>query len=174
MNTERGWGRWVWVAAVLGVLATVPGGMAAWAQQAPDPAARCAGPRGALTPEDREAIGRIFMNRTKERLGLTEQQAEEVRTVLRAMRDDARPDFQAMCEARLEMRRLLEQQDSDPAALKAAGDRVKAVMSKLVDRRLEAQIALRSKLTADQWAKWLELRKERGHRFMGRFRGLAS
>lgn len=150
------------------------GASAAWAQGAPEAAPRCAGPRGALTAEDREAIGRIFMQRTKERLGLTDQQAQEIRALLRSMRDDARADLQALCEARLEMRRLLERQDSDPAALKAAGERVKALMGKLMDRRLEAQLAIRARLTADQWAKWVELRKERGRHFRGRFHPLAS
>jgi hypothetical protein len=37
---------------------------------------------------------------------------------------------------------------------------VKALQAKLMDRRLDAYLALRSKLTADQRAKWAELRKE--------------
>jgi Spy/CpxP family protein refolding chaperone len=51
---------------------------------------------------------------------------------------------------------------------------VKALRGKLLDRRLEAQIALRAQLTPEQWAKWIEMRKGRGHRWMGRGRGIAS
>ena len=173
MSTGRTNSWWTFGAAALVVVA-LGGGAQVWAQQAPDAAARCAGPRGALTPEDREAIGRVFMNRAKERVGLTEQQAEEIRTVLRSVRDDARADAQALCETRVEMRRLMAQQDSDPGALRAVSERVKALMGKLMDRRLEAQIAIRSKLSADQWAKWVELRKGRGHRSRGGFQGFAS
>jgi Spy/CpxP family protein refolding chaperone len=121
-----------------------------------------------LTNDDREAIRKIFQDRVKERLGLTDQQAAQIQTLLREERGQVRADVQALCEARVEMRRLLEQQNSDPAALKAAAERVKALQGKLLDRRIEAQIALRSQLTPEQWAKWLELRKERGHRRMGR------
>ena len=61
------------------------------------------------------------------------------------------------------MRGLLDQQRSDPAALKLAAERVKALQGKLLDRRLDTVVALRSQLTPEQWAKWLELRKGRGH-----------
>ena len=137
----------------------------AWAQQAQpaaDPAAACTGrPGGLLTQDDREAIGRIWWTRVKDRLGLSDQQAEDIRTTLKAMRGDARADWQALCQARLALRSLMELQTSDPAALKAAGDQVKALQAKLLDRRLDTYLAIRSKLTADQWAKWVELRKER-------------
>jgi Spy/CpxP family protein refolding chaperone len=127
-----------------------------------------------LTGDDREAIGRMYLQRVKERLGLSDQQAEQIRTTLQSRRDEARADIQALCEARMELRGLLDRQDSDPAALKAAAERVKTLQGKLLDRRLETAIALRSQLTPDQWARWLELRKSMGHRWMGRAHGLAS
>jgi Spy/CpxP family protein refolding chaperone len=129
---------------------------------------------GYLTDDDREALGRIFMRRAQERLGLNDQQAEDIQAALKTMRDDSRADLQALCLARQDLRQLLAKQDSDPAALRAAADRVKALQGKLLDRRVEGQLALRSKLTADQWAKWLELRKGMGHRRMGRGRAIAS
>ena len=171
----RRWGIPV-VAAAL-VMAAAGGGAVARAQQGqqpPDPAARCARPAGLMTQDDREAIGRILMNRIKEKVGLSDQQAEDIRNTLKATRDDARADWQALCQVRVELRRLMDEQTSDPAAVKAAGDRVKALQAKLLDRRLDTYLALRSKLSADQWAKWVELRKERGHRGRGRSPGLAS
>lgn len=165
MAPRRNVARRVGFGAAAALLAAGVGAAAAWAQQAqpaPDPAAACTGrPGGLLTSDDREAIGRIWWTRVKERVGLNDQQAEDIRTTLKAMRDDARADWRALCQARVALRTLMEQQTSDPAALKAAGDQVKALQAKLMDRRLDTYLALRSKLTADQWAKWVELRKER-------------
>lgn len=170
---------WVGLLAATALLASgVGGGAVARAQQAapaPDPAAACARrPAGLLTQDDRGAIGRIMWNRMKEKVGLDDQQADDIRGTLKAMRDSGGADFQALCEARVELRRLLDDQRSDPAALKAAGERVKALQGKLMDRRLDAHVALRSKLTADQWTKWVELRKERGQGWRGRRFGGSS
>jgi Spy/CpxP family protein refolding chaperone len=176
MTTELtgGRGRWILAAGLAAVIAGAGGVAVARAQQAPDPAGPCAGRRGMLTSDDREAIGRVLMNRMKDRLGLSEQQAEDIRSTLKARRDDARADWQALCLARVELRQLMDRQDSDPAALKAAGERLKALQAKLQDRRLDTYLALRGKLTPDQWAKWVEFRKERAGHWRGRFRGLAS
>lgn len=167
------WCRW---AIVLGVLVAVGGSgvVSVWAQQAPGAPGPCARSQGWLTPEDREAIGRVILQRTKETLGLSDQQADQMRTMLQSRRDEARADAQGLCEARVELRQLLERQDSDPAVLKAVAERVKTLQGKLLDRRLETVVALRSQLTADQWAKWIELRKGRGRRWMGGGPGLRS
>ena len=143
---------------------------AAWAQQGPGGFRARDGLEGFLTPEDREAIGRIVLQRAKERLGLSDQQAEQIRAIVQARQDEARADIQALRQARADLRQLLERQDADPAALKAAAERLKILQGKLLDRRLDTLLALRSQLTPDQWAKWVELRKARGHRWMGRGR----
>jgi len=127
-----------------------------------------------LTSDDREAIGQIFLHRTKEKLGLSDDQAEQIRATLQSRRGEARADFLAVCQARVQLRQLLDQQNSDPSALKAAADQIKALQGKLLDRRLDTVVALRSQLTPDQWAKWIELRKTMAHRFMGRARRFAS
>ena len=86
----------------------------------------------------------------KEKLGLTDRQAEQIRSVLQSRRDEARADAQALCEGRVELRRLLEQQNSASTNLKAAVDRVKSLQGKFPDRRLDTVVALRSRLTPDQ------------------------
>jgi Spy/CpxP family protein refolding chaperone len=160
---------WFKRAWVLTAILTLAGSSVAVAQgqQAPAPASVCARPERFLTTDDREAIRKVFRDRMKERLALSDQQAEQIQTLLNSQREQARAEIQALCEARVEMRRLLDQQSSDPAALKSAAERVKALQGKLLDRRIEAQIALRSQLTPEQWAKWLELRIARGRRRMG-------
>lgn len=171
--TQPRWRRW---AIVLGVLVAVGGSgvTVVRAQQVPGVPGPCVRSQGLLTPDDREAIGRVILQRTKETLGLSDQQVEQIRTTLQSRRDEARADVQALCEARVELRRLLERQDSDPAALKAVAERVKTLQGKLLDRRLETVVALRSQLTPAQWAKWIEMRKGLGHRWMGGGPGLRS
>ncbi len=168
MSTKRVHRWWIAGAAAL-VVAGLGGVAAVSAQQGPGASSPCQPRAGLLTSDDREAIGQVMFNRAKERLGLSDQQAQDIRASLKAARQDARADFQALCEARLEMRQLMAQQDSDPVAVKAAGERVKALQGRLLDRRLDTYLALRSKLTPDQWAKWVELRKEMGGHFRGRF-----
>jgi Spy/CpxP family protein refolding chaperone len=171
MNATRWeWRRWAMLVAVLAVMAVISVAVAQ-AQQAPGVAGPCVRPQGLLTSDDRDAIGRVFLQRTKETLGLSDSQTDQVRTILQSRREGARADFQALCQARLNLRQLL-QQNADADTLKGAGDQVKAVQGKLLDRRLDTVVALRNVLTPDQWAKWIELRKARGHRWMGRGPGL--
>jgi len=173
VEVETNWYRRALVTAAIIAMAgsTV---VVAQAQQAPAPASICARPERFLTNDDREAIQKVFRDRMKERLALTDQQAEQIQTLINSQRDQARADIQALCEARVEMRRLLDQQNSDPAAMRSAAERVKTLQGKLLDRRLDTVVALRSQLTPEQWTKWLELRKDRGHRWGGRGRAIAS
>lgn len=165
--------QWALVVTVI-ALSVGSGGVLTQAQQGPPPAGPCVRPQGLLTSHDRETIGRIFLRRAKERLGLSDQQAEQIRSLLQSQRDQARADIQTLCEARVELRQLLARQDSDPAALKATAERIKSIQGKLLDRRLDTMIGLRSQLSPDQWAKWLELRQAKGHRWMSRGRRFAS
>lgn len=163
-----------WVLALAILAAAAGGAVTAGAQQGPGPAGPGAKPQGLLTPEDREAIGQIFWNRMQERLGLNEQQVSDIRTLLQDRRNAARADVQALFTARKQLRELLGQPNADPAAIQSAAAQVKGLQDKLFDQRLQTQLAIRSKLTPDQLAKWVELRGAMGQRWMGRSRGPAS
>lgn len=167
--------RWFPGAAVLTAMVAMGGSgvILAHAQQPPAAARVCARPERLLTNGDREAVAKVIQDRIKEKLGFTDQQAEQIQNILHSRRDEARADGQALCEARVELRQLLQRQNSDPAALRAAAERVKSLQGKFLDRRLDTAVALQSLLTPDQWAKWVELRKTMGQRWMGRGRGFA-
>jgi len=167
------WHHWFLVVVILVGLGAV-GLAGAWAQQGPGGFRARGGLEGFLTPDDREAMGRIVLQRAKERLGLSDQQAEQIRAIVQARRDEVRADIRTMHQALADLRQLLQQQNSDPAALRAPAERVKVIQGKLLDRRLETAIAIRSQLTAEQWAKWVELRKGRGQRWMGQGRRFPS
>ena len=152
------------VAGILVMTALVTIGVAT-AQPAPGGRGPCDRPEGLLSPEDRQLIGERMMQRVQDRLGLTQEQANEIRNVIRAQRDQGRAELQKLCEARVELRQLLGRQDADPAAVKAVTERVKVLQGAMLDRRVDTYLALRSKLTPEQWEKWRELRREMGGRF---------
>ncbi len=117
-----------------------------------------------LTPEDRTAMAQIYWHRVQERLGLTDQQMTDIRSLLDSQRAAARADVQSLIAARKQLRSLLDQPTVDPTAVQAMGSQVKALQAKLFDARLQTQLALRGKLTPEQWQGWLALRKGPGHR----------
>ena len=166
-NTGLMMGCWMVGVSMLLTIALAWIGMAA-AQPGPGRGGPCARPERLLTPEDRQFIGDRVMRRMQEKLGLTQEQVNEIRGVLESQRDAARGDRQKLCEARLEMGQLLGRQDADPAALKDATERVKALQGALLDRRVDTYLVLRSKLTPEQWEQWRALRHKMGHRFRGR------
>jgi Spy/CpxP family protein refolding chaperone len=152
------------IAGVLWVLMVAPIGIAT-AQPMAGGRGPCDRPEGLLSPEDRQLIGDRMMQRMQDRLGLTQEQATEIRGVLRSQRDQARGEMQNLCEAREELRQLLGRQDADPAAVKAVTERVKVLQGGMLDRRVDTYLVLRSKLTPEQWEKWRALRSEMRGRF---------
>ena len=124
-----------------------------------------------LTPEDRAAMGQIFWHRAQATLGLNDQQVADIRAVLDQSRQAARADFQALRDSRRQLRTLMQQPNSDPAAIQTAATQVKTLQDKLFDQRLQTQLAIRAKLTPEQWQRWIELRQDMGHRWMRHGRG---
>lgn len=166
-NTGLRMGRWA-VGTCMLLTITLASFSVAVAQPGPGRGGPCARPERLLTPEDRQLIGDRVMRRLQEKLGLTQEQANEIRGVIESQREQARADLRQLCDARLEMRQLLGRQDADPAALKDVAERVKALQGALLDRRVDAYLTLRSKLTPEQWEQWRALRHRMGHRSPGR------
>ena len=123
-----------------------------------------------LTPEDRAAMGQIFWHRAQERLGLTDQQVADIRALLDAQRAAARAGVQNLMAARRQLHGLLDQPTSDAAAIQTAAAQVKDLQAKVLDHRLQAMLAVRAKLTPEQWSQWRAMRQNMGHRG-GRGRG---
>jgi Spy/CpxP family protein refolding chaperone len=159
MNRRTGYQTWLLAGAlVLGVAAGGSG--TAVAQQAPTPPAQR---QPLLTPDDRAAMGQIFWHRMQEQLGLSDQQVSDIRTLLQNQRDASRTDVQALIAAQRQFRTLLQQPTAAPDAIQSAAAQAKSLRDQLFDRRLQTQLAIRSKLTPDQLAKWAEMRKGMGH-----------
>jgi len=115
-------------------------------------------------------MAQIFWHRTQERLGLTDQQAAEIRALLDARRSAARADVQSLMAARRQLQGLLDQPTTDAAAVQTAAAQVKELQAKVLDHRLQTQLAVRAKLTPEQWTQWRTLRQGMEHRG-GRHRG---
>ncbi|HEX7549046.1 MAG TPA: hypothetical protein VF579_00555, partial [Candidatus Methylomirabilis sp.] len=115
MRWMKGWGSWHWVVA-LGVLAFVAlAGMGiARAQGGPGPGGSCARGEGLLTPEDRQLFGDRMMQRLSVKIGLTPEQAQEIRGLFQSQRDRMRDDMQKLCETRQEFQQVMARQDATP------------------------------------------------------------
>ena len=155
---------WLIALGALALVALVGLGIAR-AQAGPPAGGPCARGEGLLTSEDRQLLGDRFMQRLSEKIGLGAEQAQEIRAVFKSQRDQTQGDIQKLCEARLGFRQLMNQQNADPAAVRVAADQIKTLQGSLLDRRVETYLTLRSKLTAEQWAKWQELRQQWGSRY---------
>lgn len=167
---HQGWrARRAWMIVAVMLLGLGAAGTAL-AQQPSGPAGPPPRGQSFLTPEDRAAMGQIFWHRAQERLGLTDQQAAEIRALLDAQRAAARADHQNLMAARRQLHSLLDQPTSDAAAIQTAGAQVKDLQAKVLDHRLQALLAVRAKLTPEQWSQWRALRQSMGHRG-GRGRG---
>jgi Spy/CpxP family protein refolding chaperone len=136
----------VWVMAGTLLVGLVVAGTALAQQPAATPGSPPQRER-VLTPEDRAAMAQIFWHRVQDRLGLTDQQVADIRSLLQTQRTAARADVQSLIAARRQLRTLLEQPTSDPAAIQAVATQVKGLQAKLFDDRLQTQLALRSKFT---------------------------
>jgi Spy/CpxP family protein refolding chaperone len=119
-------------------------------------------------------MAQIWWHRTQERLGLTDQQVADIRNLLETQRTTAQADVQNLIAARRQLRTLLEQQTSDPATVQSTATQVKTLQAKLFDARLQTQIALRGKLSPEQWQRWLALRKGMGRHGMWRGRAFGA
>ena len=162
---QRVWKVWVLVGVIL--LGLVMAGTAL-AQQAGGPPPQR---ESILTPDDRAAMGQIFWHRMQARLGLTDQQVTDIRALLDSQRTAARTNVQSLTAARKELRTLLQQPTVDTSAVQAAATQVKTQQAALFDARLQTQLALRAKLTPEQWQQWQTLRKGRGRPWMRRGQG---
>jgi Spy/CpxP family protein refolding chaperone len=100
-----------------------------------------------------------MLQQVRDLLGLTEQQAKDIQAMRQARRDEVRGDAQTLCEARSELQALIATADSDPTAVRAAGEKAKAAQARVFGHRIEGELELRSQLTPEQWARWLDLRR---------------
>ncbi len=154
-------------AGILGLL--LMAGVLASAEAAPVAAPEgSGGPRAKmLTPDDRAAIAQIIGKRIQERVGLSQEQWEHIRTILQTSREKARDDFGTLRQAQRELRTLLRSPAPDAAAAKGLADTIKAAQAALLDRRIDTVVALHGVLTPEQWERWQSLRQGRMGRAWG-------
>jgi Spy/CpxP family protein refolding chaperone len=93
----------------------------------------------------------------KDRLGLTDQQARDIEVMRQARRDAVRRDAQTLCEARAELWVLIASADSDPTVVRAAAEKAKVAHARMLDHQIDGKLDLRTLLTLEQWAGWVEL-----------------
>lgn len=156
--------RTIWGTVGISLLGLIMAG-AAFAQQPAGPPGPPPRRESVLTPEDRAAMAQIFWHRMQQKIGLTDQQVTDIRGLLDSRRTAVRADVQNLFAARRELRSLLDQPTLNSDAIQATATKMKDLQAKLLDARLQTQLALRAKLTPEQWQQWHTLRQEMGHRW---------
>lgn len=167
MNTRTGYQPWL-LAAALALGGLAGGAGTAVAQQPPAVPMHPPQHERLLAPDDRAAMAQIFWHRMQERLGLSDQQVSEIRTLLQNQRIAARADVQALIAARRQFRTLLADPNANPAAIQAVAAQLRAQRDKLFDQSLQTRLDVRSRLTPEQLAKWAALQRGMEHHWMGR------
>ena len=121
--------------------------------------------RGAMDPCTRvdniddvdESARSTMLQQIKDRLGLTEDQVQNIEALRQARGEAIRRDTRALCEAGVELGALIASFDSDPTAVRAAGEKAKTALGRVLDHRIDGQLDLRARLTPEQWARWIDL-----------------
>ncbi len=102
-----------------------------------------------------------------EQLDLSEEQAEQIRTIreeARAENEDLRTQVQ---QAREQMRSLLDS-DASNAELEQQHERMQALHQQMGDRRFQTMLQIREVLTPEQQQQLAELMEQRREQFGGR------
>lgn len=97
----------------------------------------------------------------RQRLGLTEAQAQRVEQVLAAHRERTAKLRIAQGRARLDARELMLEAKPDRARIEAISRRIGDLSGQMVRARLEVSLELRGILTPQQWSRFQEMNAQR-------------
>jgi len=138
-----------WVATLL-VVATVGAAAVAVAQPAGGPPA--------------EKRHHRWESKLQQRLGLTDDQAQQIRQIHQRDADARRQHYQALRQARAELRALV-LDNADPAAIEAKQMQVQQLLSQSVEMRVRTLREIAPILTVEQREKMKQMGGERGRHF---------
>jgi periplasmic protein CpxP/Spy len=114
--------------------------------------------------------------RLAKKLGLSEQQRAQAKTIFQANRAQAKPLFAGLKGERHQLRQLIHSGSADEAAIRAQSAKVAAIEADLAVQRARGAKQLMALLTPDQLAKFKALQAQReqkhpDHDFEGREHG---
>ncbi|MEN8183256.1 MAG: Spy/CpxP family protein refolding chaperone [Myxococcota bacterium] len=104
-----------------------------------------------------------FLEEHAERLGLDDETREEIRGLVEESRETNRELRGEVRDLHREMRGLLEAEDPDESAVMAQADAIGGLETELHKNRLATMLRIRARLSPEQRAKLVELRKEYRH-----------
>jgi Spy/CpxP family protein refolding chaperone len=111
--------------------------------------------------QDRGALRGRFLERGKQKLGLTDEQAAQIKAALTADKDNLASLLSRLHEARAGLRAAIQAPDATEASARAASAKVAAVEADLAAERLKLYGKISPILTADQLAKLKEFQARR-------------
>ena len=98
-----------------------------------------------------------FIERARERLGLTDEQVTQIRAVLKSEKDSLTTLLERLHDARIGLREAIRAQNATEASVRAASARVAAVQADLAVERLRIFARISPILTDEQRARLAEI-----------------
>ena len=117
-------------------------------------------PEGALKPRCDGPPKERALKEMRE-LNLTEQQREQIRTLMQQSRETLRPRMDALAAERKKLREIMDTDPVNPGAITAQTQRVAQLEAELNVARAQERAKVEAVLTPEQRAKWREMREQR-------------
>jgi Spy/CpxP family protein refolding chaperone len=115
----------------------------------------------ALSPQGIGALRGHFLERAKQRLGLTDEQTAQIKAVLQAEKDTLVSLLSQFHDARAGLRAAIQAPDADEASVRAASAKVASVEADLAVERFKLHGKISPILTDEQRAKIKEFQARR-------------
>ena len=103
----------------------------------------------------------------RKELGITDEQEKKLQEAREKNRAQRKELYEKIHAKKNEMRDELQKENFDINKVKAIHGELKALNSQEEDNRLESILSVRQTLTADQFHKFMELRKSRSEKWSG-------
>lgn len=101
---------------------------------------------------------------TANRLNLTTEQKEKMKTLRQNQRQEMKALLQSLKEARLKIKEQLDNPNATPEAIAPLAAEAKAILAKMVDKRIAGVFAIRALLTPEQFKQMSQIKQNMGER----------
>jgi len=112
-----------------------------------------------------------FKEEMKAKLGLSDEQQQKLQEHRSSHRGQAKQYVSSMKDLKGQLKAELEKEEFDVAKVRGIHEQLKTLKNKKADDRLESILGVRAILTAEQYKKFHEFKKDRKGKWGGRHRG---
>jgi len=110
------------------------------------------------------------VNKMYEKLGLSEEQRNQLKAQKESHRDEMKGTREQLQTKHQEFQAEIQKADFDAGKLKAINNDIKSLHNKIADYRLESILKVREILTPEQFAKFMQMKEEHKGEWKGKFK----